>query len=248
MANFAYVCFTKKALRWYEELDEQTRNDWRLLRGAILAKYTTPPQSPSIIPSSAPASTSLPGSAHHISAAAPPTTSTVRRGRIRIDRQRNGGASYVSGKSSGVDETSCNSADNVADASVFEIDTISRTITSQAGGSRLAVRAYGEGWTLDPSKPKKPGGEYGALVRSFPGSKPSWPGTKLDDIWSVGPDGKIVASVKRSDGSLFNLEVAVYRNGAGAIYLQSDINEFIKYQGSRYQAAVSDSSLTLSRV
>ncbi|KAG8948917.1 hypothetical protein FRC00_008404 [Tulasnella sp. 408] len=54
-AKFAYVCFTKKALRWYEELDKETRNDWTLLRQAILAKYATPPLSPSVVPSSAPA-------------------------------------------------------------------------------------------------------------------------------------------------------------------------------------------------
>ncbi|KIO16578.1 hypothetical protein M407DRAFT_33772 [Tulasnella calospora MUT 4182] len=56
MADFAYACFTKKALRWYEELGEDTQSDWKLLKRAILAKYTTPPQSPSIVPSGASAS------------------------------------------------------------------------------------------------------------------------------------------------------------------------------------------------
>ncbi|KAG8916771.1 hypothetical protein FRC01_002879, partial [Tulasnella sp. 417] len=74
MAKFAYVCFTKKALRWYEDLDEETRNDWRLLRRAILDKYSTPPQSPSIVPSSALASESPVRAAP---AAAPPTATTV---------------------------------------------------------------------------------------------------------------------------------------------------------------------------
>lgn len=38
-AEYASICFAKGALRWYEELDEDTQNDWRLLRRAILAHY-----------------------------------------------------------------------------------------------------------------------------------------------------------------------------------------------------------------
>ncbi|KAG8916055.1 hypothetical protein FRC01_003406 [Tulasnella sp. 417] len=149
MAKFAYVCFTKKALRWYEELDEETRNDWRLLRRAILDKYSTPPQSPSIVPSSTPASESP---VRPAPAAAPPTAKAVRRGRIRIDYQGNRNNAYISEKSSGTSETGCQSADNVSDACTFEIDTIRRTITFQDGISMLIVRALHEGRTLDHSK------------------------------------------------------------------------------------------------
>ncbi|KAG8941818.1 hypothetical protein FRC04_004060, partial [Tulasnella sp. 424] len=39
IADFASICFAKKALRWYEELNEETQSDWKLLRQAILAKY-----------------------------------------------------------------------------------------------------------------------------------------------------------------------------------------------------------------
>lgn len=37
------VAFTGNALRWYVELDEETRNDWPRLRRAILQK--SPPSS-----------------------------------------------------------------------------------------------------------------------------------------------------------------------------------------------------------
>ncbi|KAG9048438.1 hypothetical protein FS837_012886 [Tulasnella sp. UAMH 9824] len=56
IADFASICFAKQALRWYEELDEETQSDWKLLRRAILAKYTHAPSSATIIPIAAPAS------------------------------------------------------------------------------------------------------------------------------------------------------------------------------------------------
>ncbi|KAG8954855.1 hypothetical protein FRC04_010338 [Tulasnella sp. 424] len=33
------TCMTGEALRWYVELDEETQNDWKLLRKAILRQY-----------------------------------------------------------------------------------------------------------------------------------------------------------------------------------------------------------------
>lgn len=56
MAGFAYTCFARMALRWYEELDEQTQTDWKLLKRAILTTYARPQRSGSIVPSNAPAS------------------------------------------------------------------------------------------------------------------------------------------------------------------------------------------------
>ncbi|KIO33722.1 hypothetical protein M407DRAFT_177397 [Tulasnella calospora MUT 4182] len=38
------VAFAGDALRWYIELDEETRNDWWLLQRAIIQKYPPPPQ------------------------------------------------------------------------------------------------------------------------------------------------------------------------------------------------------------
>ncbi|KAG9041904.1 hypothetical protein FS837_011576 [Tulasnella sp. UAMH 9824] len=138
MADFAYACFTKKALRWYEDLDEETQNDWRLLKRAILTKYTTPPQSPSIIPSSASASASPTVSVGSAPAAPPPTSTTVQRGRIRMDHGGNGASTYIvipgaSKIAPGGNEIACRQAANVSDACVFEFDTIHRTITLQAG-------------------------------------------------------------------------------------------------------------------
>ncbi|KAG8976343.1 hypothetical protein FRB90_009234 [Tulasnella sp. 427] len=42
-AQYASTCIAGEALRWYESLDEETQNDWRLLRKALLERY--PPTS-----------------------------------------------------------------------------------------------------------------------------------------------------------------------------------------------------------
>ncbi|KIO33718.1 hypothetical protein M407DRAFT_3780 [Tulasnella calospora MUT 4182] len=39
-----YVAFAGDALRWYIELDVETRNDWLLLQRAIMQKYPPPSQ------------------------------------------------------------------------------------------------------------------------------------------------------------------------------------------------------------
>ncbi|KAG8930702.1 hypothetical protein FRC00_001011 [Tulasnella sp. 408] len=43
IADFAVACFIGDALRWYDELEPEVQNDWRLLKRAILQKY--PPDS-----------------------------------------------------------------------------------------------------------------------------------------------------------------------------------------------------------
>lgn len=42
IAQYAATCFIKEALRWFEDLDEEMQNDWRLLRKAMLAKWPAP--------------------------------------------------------------------------------------------------------------------------------------------------------------------------------------------------------------
>ncbi|KAG8909666.1 hypothetical protein FRC00_009691, partial [Tulasnella sp. 408] len=55
IAEFAYPFFSRKALRWYEDLDEGIQNDWKLLKRAILAEFTGRQPAPSTVPSAAPA-------------------------------------------------------------------------------------------------------------------------------------------------------------------------------------------------
>lgn len=38
-ARFAATCFEGPALRWYDQLPEETQGSWRLLRKALLAHY-----------------------------------------------------------------------------------------------------------------------------------------------------------------------------------------------------------------
>ncbi|KAG8901307.1 hypothetical protein FRC01_009885, partial [Tulasnella sp. 417] len=54
IADFVSVCFAKKALRWYERLDEETQNDWKLLKRALLDEYEEPSIHSSLIPTPAP--------------------------------------------------------------------------------------------------------------------------------------------------------------------------------------------------
>lgn len=48
ICDFASTCFTGRALRWYEELDEEIQQDWKLLRQALLRQY--PPADDSSFP------------------------------------------------------------------------------------------------------------------------------------------------------------------------------------------------------
>lgn len=53
IADFVSICFAKKALRWYERLDEETQNDWKLLKRAILDEYEEASLPSSTVPTSA---------------------------------------------------------------------------------------------------------------------------------------------------------------------------------------------------
>ena len=39
MAQYAGMCFDGSALRWYESLDEEVQDSWKLLRAAILKQW-----------------------------------------------------------------------------------------------------------------------------------------------------------------------------------------------------------------
>lgn len=64
-------------------------------------------------------------------AAAPPTPSIVRRGRIRVDRQGNSANAYIVGLPT-TNDVACYTSASVSDACVFELDDRRRTITFQA--------------------------------------------------------------------------------------------------------------------
>ncbi|KAG8911229.1 hypothetical protein FRC01_005835, partial [Tulasnella sp. 417] len=53
IADFVSVCFAKKALRWYERLDEEIQDDWKLLKRAILDEYEVASLPSSTLPTSA---------------------------------------------------------------------------------------------------------------------------------------------------------------------------------------------------
>lgn len=43
MANYAATCLDESALRWFLRLDEDTKNDWRLLSLALAEEYPATP-------------------------------------------------------------------------------------------------------------------------------------------------------------------------------------------------------------
>ncbi|KAG8907598.1 hypothetical protein FRC01_007639 [Tulasnella sp. 417] len=55
IADFAYPFFSRKALRWYEDLDEAVQSDWKLLKRAILAEFIDQQPAASKVPIAAPA-------------------------------------------------------------------------------------------------------------------------------------------------------------------------------------------------
>ncbi|KAG9038024.1 hypothetical protein FS837_001325 [Tulasnella sp. UAMH 9824] len=67
ITDLVSTCMAGEALRWYVELDEDTQNDWKLLRKAILRQYPSPTQP------SAPSS-SLPTIPIPAAAATPPNS------------------------------------------------------------------------------------------------------------------------------------------------------------------------------
>lgn len=81
IADFASTCFVGDALRWYEDLDEDTQRDWRKLRLALLAQWPAPSQRDQAAPPNPQTQSAI----IPTPAAAPPVnTDGTRIGRIRI--------------------------------------------------------------------------------------------------------------------------------------------------------------------
>ncbi|KIO28617.1 hypothetical protein M407DRAFT_22203 [Tulasnella calospora MUT 4182] len=93
-AQFAGTCFAGAALRWYDDLDDATQNDWGLLRKALLARYA-PSKSESGISIAAPLPAAPPPT-HHLSISELSLSSPAKIGRIRIHPDNAAAGAYVS--------------------------------------------------------------------------------------------------------------------------------------------------------
>ncbi|KIO29357.1 hypothetical protein M407DRAFT_21583 [Tulasnella calospora MUT 4182] len=133
IAHFVSVCFEKKALRWYESLDDETQNNWKLLKRAILEEYKETSLPPSIIPT--PASALESSDKGPIPAAASP----FRIGRIRVECDSNELRGYISNTFHRV--YWCSVSPNQSTAATFEFDALARTIKFQASLWELEATA-----------------------------------------------------------------------------------------------------------
>ncbi|KAG8963921.1 hypothetical protein FRC00_004488 [Tulasnella sp. 408] len=93
IAEFAAPLFSRRALRWHEELDEGTQNDWKLLKQAILTEFTGRQPASSIIPHAAPARAS--SSSNLAPADPPPGAVTAEIGYVRVDSEDIGPVGYL---------------------------------------------------------------------------------------------------------------------------------------------------------
>ncbi|KAG9018602.1 hypothetical protein FRB90_011209 [Tulasnella sp. 427] len=151
IAEYASICFAKKALRWYETLDEETRNDWTLLKRAILDQYDES-ASPSVtVPSSVPSATgylpltatpalyleltSWPTYSRALLETVPAAAPSLRTGRIRVDSDIEGLKGYISAKF--VEINWCCICAGQSDAAIFDYDLASRKITFRVHSHEL---------------------------------------------------------------------------------------------------------------
>ncbi|KAG8966546.1 hypothetical protein FRC05_002619 [Tulasnella sp. 425] len=185
MAEFAFPFFARKALLWYETLDEETQNDWKLLKRAIFAEFTARPPPPATVPSAAPALISSPLSP--TPAAPSPSAVTVKIGRIRVDSENHSTRGYFH-------INTFNYGATVADSSkadIFEVDTLGRTLKFKGSGERLVITGNSPDWPLSPQTDR-----HGLMKKSTEIS-----GTQWNHTWSIMEDGNITAMLLRTDGS-----------------------------------------------
>ncbi|KIO28416.1 hypothetical protein M407DRAFT_22462 [Tulasnella calospora MUT 4182] len=136
IAEFVSICFAKTALRWYEELDEDVQNDWRLLKRAILAEYQeeshprdeTSPQSE--LPTVQLAALSI------TPAASPSTNPPTMKGQILVESESASLQGYIGGKRT--HNEWCIVTQNIDGAAIFELNIPDRTIRFQDDQSVLA--------------------------------------------------------------------------------------------------------------
>ncbi|KAG9041037.1 hypothetical protein FS837_012805 [Tulasnella sp. UAMH 9824] len=136
IAEFACPFFSKKALRWYDGLDEATQNDWKLLRSAILAEFTAAPPVPSPLPS--PALAVVSPSSPHIPRDPPPPATTMI-GRVRVHDEEPAVRGYLTVPATGIGLG--NVCKNINDASVLELDISRSTLKVQGETDYLVIKA-----------------------------------------------------------------------------------------------------------
>ncbi|KAG8913825.1 hypothetical protein FRC00_001498 [Tulasnella sp. 408] len=102
IAEFAYPFFSRKAIHWYENLDEGTQNDRKLLKRRSSSSRSTP-------------------------AAPPPPTMTQMIGRIRVDSEAPEVRGYLVYEKAFADVR-----ENINEASVFEADISGQAVTFKA--------------------------------------------------------------------------------------------------------------------
>ncbi|KIO17955.1 hypothetical protein M407DRAFT_32370 [Tulasnella calospora MUT 4182] len=214
IAGFAYPFFSRKALVWYDGLDEGTQDDWKLLRSAILAEFTGQQPAPSTVPSAAPAAIRSSGS-RYTPAAPPPPTPTKMIGRIRVDSEVPNRRGYLTVPKTVL--TRGRFCATINEASVFEADILGRTLTGEE--ESLVIKAYSKGWTLSQ------GAHFGVITRSSAGFGNQWGNT-----WSVSGDGNIVMSSLQADGRQCDSKFVVHEGGSASdILIPSSIDPFLAF-------------------
>ncbi|KIO17952.1 hypothetical protein M407DRAFT_32367 [Tulasnella calospora MUT 4182] len=217
IAEFVSICFAKTALRWYEELDEDVQNDWRLLKHAILAEYQeeshprdeTSPQFE--LPTVQLAALSI------TPAASPSTNPPTVKGQILVESESASLQGYIGGKRT--HNEWCIVTQNIDRAAVFELNIPDRTIRFQDDQSVLAVRAYQQDWKLCV------GSTHFAGLYKGEESVPGWSDSIQSNLWSLGVNNMLIATWPNTNGGLWYLEAAAW-TADKRIYLVPDCSAF----------------------
>lgn len=227
IAEFVSICFAKAALRWYEELDEDTQNDWRLLKRAILTEYqdaiptiSTIPTAPLAALSTLPCSTMTVRSSPAVT---PPKTSSILKGRISVESESSSLQGYI-GVRCAYNEW-CTITKTMEGAATFEVNLSDRTIKFQDGQSFLAVRAYQRDWKLGVGST-----HYSGLYKGE-ASVPGWSDSIQCDLWSLGVNNLLIATWPTVDGGSWYLETAAW-TADKRIYLVPDCSAFATEYGA----------------
>ncbi|KAG8941866.1 hypothetical protein FRC04_004043 [Tulasnella sp. 424] len=114
-AQLAYSCFAKGALIWYEGLSDKIKQDWKLLRTAIILEYVAP-SGPTDTPGESAAGSTLKDRDRR---------ATVT-GRIRVKYTTAGRDWYLASKL--YDDTWSTVSSTVDGAALFQFNTTKKTI------------------------------------------------------------------------------------------------------------------------
>jgi len=208
IAAFVAPCFTKRALRWYEDLDEEIQGSWKLLRRALLDQY---PSDDATVPTPAPAP---------LTVAAPPA-GQVRQGRIKVTLGSE--VQYVSNHTEGYLETTT----VIQFAMIVKVikdgpTTFSLSLTNPTGSrfKWLGIRWSGGGiLKLASGSP-----DYARLTALGDSDESSYAssGCTKRQVWQYLPDGSLAATWEGSDGKVHILQAGV--SGSTGLFVAVDFN------------------------